>query len=799
MSTVPASTLPQDTVPVSGAEIVLKALAEQGVEVIFGYPGGAVLPIYDALFQQNALRHILVRAEAGAVHAAEGYARSTGKVGVVLVTSGPGATNAVTGLVDALMDSIPLVCLTGQVPTHLIGNDAFQEADTTGITRPATKHNYLVKDVKNLSKIVHEAFHVARSGRPGPVVIDLPKDVLMAKTTYTPAPEKAHPTYAPRTDPDPKAIAQAVDLMLGARRPILYTGGGIVNSGPHAAQALIELAHLTGFPVTSTLMGLGAMPAADPLFLGMLGMHGTYEANLTMHGCDVMVNLGARFDDRVTGRLNAFAPNSKKIHADIDPSSINKNVRVDVPVVGDAGKIVAAMIAEWKRRVAAGAQPHKKALADWWAQIEQWRKRDCLAYIHTPEIVKPQYALERLQALTAHRDDVFISTEVGQHQMWAAQFMKFQKPNRWMTSGGLGTMGYGLPAAMGVQIAPGRFVHRRCGRSLDPDEHPGTQHHRAVPPAGEDVHLEQPVYGHGAPVAGIAARLALFGKLHGRAARLRETGRSVRVRGPARQQGFRSRRRDQGDDRGQASGRGRHVRRPERKLLPDDPVGRRAQRNDPGAQRQAAGHGRRQKRRGGPGLGRRHGAGLAAGPVFDASPSSDFEQAPMPHNPAAIERHTIAVIVDNEPGVLARVIGLFSGRGYNIESLTVAETDADKHRSRITVVTTGTPMVIEQIKAQLDRLVPVHKVSDLTQEGAHVARELALVKVISKGNERVEALRIADIFRAKAIDSTIGSFVFEITGSGDKIDAFVNLMVPLGLAEVSRTGIVAIARGELHM
>jgi len=453
MSTVPDAKLALDTAPLSGAEIVLKALAEQGVDVIFGYPGGAVLPIYDALFQQNSVRHILVRAEAGAVHAAEGYARSTGKVGVVLVTSGPGATNAVTGLVDALMDSIPLVCLTGQVPTHLIGNDAFQEADTTGITRPATKHNYLVKDVKNLSKTIHEAFHVARSGRPGPVVIDLPKDVLMAKTEYAPAPAKPHPTYAPRTEPDPKAIAQAVDLMLGAKRPILYTGGGIINAGPDASTALIELAHLTGFPTTSTLMGLGAMPAADPLFLGMLGMHGTYEANLTMHGCDVMVNLGARFDDRVTGRLNAFSPNSKKIHADIDPSSINKNVRVDVPVVGDAGKIVRAMIAEWKRRVAAGAKPDKKALADWWMQIEQWRKRDCLAYIHTPEILKPQYALERLQALTAHRDDVFISTEVGQHQMWAAQYMKFQKPNRWMTSGGLGTMGYGLPAAMGVQIA----------------------------------------------------------------------------------------------------------------------------------------------------------------------------------------------------------------------------------------------------------------------------------------------------------------------------------------------------------
>ncbi|MBI3507280.1 MAG: acetolactate synthase 3 large subunit [Proteobacteria bacterium] len=455
MSTAPAPTqTQQDTTQMTGSEIVLKALVDQGVEVLFGYPGGAVLPIYDALFQQNALRHILVRAEAGAVHAAEGYARSTGKVGVVLVTSGPGATNAVTGLVDALMDSIPIVCLTGQVPTHLIGNDAFQEADTTGITRPATKHNYLVKDIRNLAKVMHEAFHVARSGRPGPVVIDLPKDILMGKGTYSPAPEVAHPSYKPKTEPDARAIAQAVDLMINARKPILYTGGGIINSGPAAAKALIELAHLTGFPVTSTLMGLGAMPAADPLFLGMLGMHGTYEANLTMHGCDVMVNLGARFDDRVTGRLNAFSPGSKKIHADIDPSSINKNVRVDVPVVGDAGNIIRAMIAEWKKRVAAGAAPQKKALADWWTQIAEWRKRDCLAYRKsTADNIKPQYALERLQAITSGRDDVFITTEVGQHQMWAAQFMKFQKPNRWMTSGGLGTMGYGLPAAMGVQIA----------------------------------------------------------------------------------------------------------------------------------------------------------------------------------------------------------------------------------------------------------------------------------------------------------------------------------------------------------
>ncbi len=454
MSTAAAAPqLAQDTALPNGAEIVLKALVDQGVDVIFGYPGGAVLPIYDAIFQQNSIKHVLVRQEGGAVHAAEGYARSTGKVGVVLVTSGPGATNAVTGLVDALMDSIPIVCLTGQVPTHLIGNDAFQEADTTGITRPATKHNYLVKDIGKLAQVVHEAFHVARSGRPGPVVIDLPKDILLAKGEYKGPETFKRVSYAPRLDPDPKAIAAAVDLMIKAERPILYTGGGLINSGPRASELLIKLAHMTGFPVTNTLMGLGAMPASDPLFLGMLGMHGTYEANLAMHGCDVMVNLGARFDDRVTGRLNAFSPGSKKIHADIDPSSITKNVRVDVPIVGDATRVLEAMVAEWEKRLAAGAKPDKKALAAWWARIETWRKRDCLAYRKSDAIIKPQYALERLQALTAHRDDVFITTEVGQHQMWAAQFLKFQKPNRWMTSGGLGTMGYGLPAAMGVQMA----------------------------------------------------------------------------------------------------------------------------------------------------------------------------------------------------------------------------------------------------------------------------------------------------------------------------------------------------------
>jgi acetolactate synthase-1/2/3 large subunit len=434
----------------NGAEMVIKALGDQGVDVVFGYPGGAVLPIYDALFMQNRLRHILVRHEQGAVHAAEGYARSTGKVGVVLVTSGPGATNAVTGLTDALMDSVPLVCLTGQVPTHLIGNDAFQEADTTGITRPCTKHNYLVKNVDDLAKTMHEAFYVARTGRPGPVVVDLPKDVLFATGTYR-APEEIEDrkSYRPRTEPEPARIAEAVALIAGAKKPLFYGGGGIINSGPRACKAFGELIEMTGFPVTLTLMGLGAFPASDKRFLGLVGMHGTYESNLAMHDCDVMINVGARFDDRVTGKIAAFSPGSKKIHIDIDSSSINKNVRIDVPVIGDCAKVLEALIAALKAKRYA---PDHAALGKWWKQIETWRKRDSLHYENSDKIIKPQYAIERLYALTRGRD-VFVTTEVGQHQMWAAQLFKFEQPMHWMTSGGLGTMGYGLPAAIGVQVA----------------------------------------------------------------------------------------------------------------------------------------------------------------------------------------------------------------------------------------------------------------------------------------------------------------------------------------------------------
>ncbi|MFN3766566.1 MAG: acetolactate synthase 3 large subunit [Aliihoeflea sp.] len=432
----------------TGAEMVVQALRDNGVAHIFGYPGGAVLPIYDELFQQEDVQHILVRHEQGAGHAAEGYARSTGKAGVMLVTSGPGATNAVTPLQDALMDSIPLVCITGQVPTSLIGSDAFQECDTVGITRPCTKHNWLVKDVNELSAILHEAFHVATTGRPGPVVVDIPKDVQFAKGTYTPPQTAPRTSYHPKVQGDMEAIKAAVELMANAKRPVIYSGGGVINSGAEASHLLRELVDLTDFPITSTLMGLGAYPASGKNWLGMLGMHGTYEANMTMHDCDVMLCIGARFDDRITGRLNAFSPNSKKIHIDIDPSSINKNVPADVPIIGDVGRVMEDMVRLWR----ATARTDKARLAPWWEQIEKWRARDSLAYRPNDDVIMPQYAIQRLYELTKHRD-TYITTEVGQHQMWAAQHYGFEKPNHWMTSGGLGTMGYGLPAALGVQIA----------------------------------------------------------------------------------------------------------------------------------------------------------------------------------------------------------------------------------------------------------------------------------------------------------------------------------------------------------
>ena len=433
----------------TGAKMIVECLKDQGVEVIFGYPGGAVLPIYDEVFQQNGIRHVLVRHEQGAVHAAEGYARSTGKPGVVLVTSGPGATNAVTGLTDALLDSIPIVVLTGQVPTFMIGTDAFQEADTVGITRPCTKHNWLVQDTASLSATIHEAFHVATSGRPGPVLIDIPKDVQFASADYTPKQKVKVSRYQPPVKGDMASIEELVDAIEKAEKPIFYTGGGVINSGPAASQLLRELVEATGFPITSTLMGLGAYPASGEKWLGMLGMHGPYEANMAMHGCDLMINIGARFDDRITGRLDAFSPNSQKAHIDIDPSSINKVIRVDIPIVGDVGHVLEDVLKVWKAR---GRKTNRPALEKWWSKIKSWRNVDCLKFEQKGSIIKPQHALARLEALTKDHDR-YICTEVGQHQMWAAQYLGFEDPNRWMTSGGLGTMGYGFPASIGVQMA----------------------------------------------------------------------------------------------------------------------------------------------------------------------------------------------------------------------------------------------------------------------------------------------------------------------------------------------------------
>jgi len=431
----------------TGAEVIIKALNEQGVDHIFGYPGGAVLPLYDELFKSNkAPDHVLVRHEQGAVHAAEGYARSSGKPGVVLVTSGPGATNAVTGLTDALMDSIPLVCISGQVPSHLIGTDAFQECDTVGITRPCTKHNWLVKRPEDLAKTIHLAFLVATTGRPGPVLIDIPKDIQFADAEYCSMSEVEHSSYKPKIKPEISEIEQAIELMSKAKKPVFYTGGGVINSGPEASYLLRELVALTGFPVTSTLMGLGAYPANGDQWLGMLGMHGTYEANMTMHDSDLIINIGARFDDRVTGRLDAFSPNSKKIHVDIDPSSINKTIEVDISVIGDCAHVIENMLILWR------SKGYKTDTSKWWDQINKWRDIKSLNYVKSEKTIKPQYAIERLYELTKDKD-TFISTEVGQHQMWAAQHYHFNEPNRWMTSGGLGTMGYGLPAAIGTQVA----------------------------------------------------------------------------------------------------------------------------------------------------------------------------------------------------------------------------------------------------------------------------------------------------------------------------------------------------------
>ena len=581
----------------TGAAMIVRALIDHGVKHIFGYPGGAVLPIYDEIFQQSEVEHILVRHEQGAGHAAEGYARSTGKPGVVLVTSGPGATNMVTPLTDALMDSIPLVCITGQVPTHLIGNDAFQECDTVGITRPCTKHNWLVRDVNDLAKVLHEAFYVASTGRPGPVVVDVPKDVQFAVGTYHP-PRKSdvHVSYAPRVKGDAAQIRKAVALLASAKRPVIYTGGGVINSGLEASKLLRELVEATGFPITSTLMGLGAYPASGKNWLGMLGMHGTYEANMAMHDCDVMLCVGARFDDRITGRTDAFSPGSKKIHIDIDPSSINKNIRVDMPIIGDAGNVLGDLLQVFK------AEAKKPDIRSWWQEIANWRARNSLSYKKNNDIILPQFAIQRLFENTRGRD-VYITTEVGQHQMWAAQFFGFEEPHRWMTSGGLGTMGYGLPAAVGVQVAhPDSLVIDIAGdasvQMTMQEMSTAVQYELPIKIfilnnqyMGMVRQWQQLLHGNRLSHT-YSEALPDFVKLGGRLRLRRHPGHQAR----------RSRRRDQGDDQRQAPGAVRLPGGGAGELLPDDPVRQGAQRNAAAGGSQRRSHRRRLRRRQGAGV-----------------------------------------------------------------------------------------------------------------------------------------------------------------------------------------------------
>jgi acetolactate synthase-1/2/3 large subunit len=724
------------TTTLTGAEIVVRCLQEEGVEYVFGYPGGAVLFIYDELFKQDKVKHVLVRHEQGAVHAADGYSRSSKKVGVCLVTSGPGVTNAVTGIATAYMDSIPLVVLTGQVPTHAIGLDAFQECDTVGITRPCVKHNFLVKNVRDLASTIKKAFHIAATGRPGPVLVDIPKDITTQPCEFHYPESVQMRSYNPVRKGHAGQIKKAVQLLLEAERPMVYTGGGVVLSD--SSSQLRELVRQLGLPCTNTLMGLGAYPATDPQFLGMLGMHGTYEANMAMQHCDVLLAIGARFDDRVIGNPAHFAQNPRKIiHIDIDPSSISKRVKVDVPIVGNIPDVLEDLLKLLKNAQTKNLQP-------WWKQIDEWRAKDCLRYDRKSSIIKPQFVLEKLYEVT--KGEAFVTSDVGQHQMWAAQFYKFNEPRRWINSGGLGTMGFGLPAAMGVQLAnPGSDGGVRHRRVLHPDVPAGALHLQAIPPADQDHQSEQQVHGHGAPVAAVLPRQPLLRVVHGRAARLREARRGLRSPRRAHRQARRRRTRAARGFCGEKRPRvPRLHHRPEGKRLPDDP--------------------------------RRQG---------------DHRDDPLR---GFVSRHIISVLVENEAGALSRISGLFSARGYNIETLTVAPTE-DASMSRMTIVTAGSEDVIEQITKQLNKLIEVVKVIDLS-EAEHIERELMLIKVRAGQKEREDMKRMADIFRGRIIDVSDNTYTIELTGDGAKLDAFIRSLDQGTIIETVRTGASGIGRGN---
>ncbi len=741
----------------SGADALLKALEQEGVDVVFGIPGGASMPIYDPLVDRSPIRHVLCRHEQGAGHAAEGYAWATGKVGVCMATSGPGATNLVTPLADAKMDSVPIVAITGQVPTPVVGNDAFQEADITGITMPVTKHNFLVKDPADIVGTVREAFHIASTGRPGPVLIDLPKDVLIAETAYRWPESVSLPGYKPTTKGHQRQVVEAVKMILKAKRPVLYVGGGVIKADAH--RELFDLATTGQLPVVTTLMARGAFPDSHELCLGMPGMHGNYTAVTSFQKSDLLVALGARFDDRVTGKLAAFAPHAKVIHVDIDPAEIGKNRAADVPIVGDCRDVIGKLAAELhKRQDEAGGPPDRSA---WLAQLREWQQAYPYRYDGDDGTLKPQYCVERLRAFAD--DDTICVSGVGQHQMYASQFWRFEQPRRWINSGGLGTMGFAVPAAMGAKV--GRARHAGRGdrrRRVLPDDGAGARDERDREHPVRHGDPQQRVPGHGAPVAGAVLRRALLGGVaRSQRSRLREARRGIRGRGPA---GRNARRGGQRDREGlldhRSIGGDRLPGRPGGDGVPDGAVGRVERR-----------HHRRPR-----------------GDRADDRPGGGTDRM----NGATM--HTISVLVEDRPGVLTRVAGLFAARGYNIDSLAVGPTEASGI-SRMTIVVNVDESPLEQVTKQLNKLINVIKILE-HDPGTAVERELMLVKVRAEGDARARIMELADVFRVGVVDVTATTLTVEASGGPEKLEALRELLGEFGIVELSRTGRIALARGE---
>ncbi len=737
-------------------DALMECLKAEGVDVVFGLPGGANLPTYDA-FVDSGIRHILVRHEAGGGHAAEGYAKATGKVGVAFATSGPGATNLITPICDAMMDSVPCVFITGQVRTELLGTDGFQEADTLGITMPVVKHSFMIQSPGELPRAIHEAFHIARSGRPGPVVVDIPMDLSRADIDYEPVSDVRLPGYQPRVEGNQKQVRQAAKALAASQRPVIYAGGGVINA--NASEELTEFAQCDRFPVTCTLMGLGGFPAPHPQWLGMLGMHGTRAANYAMDEADLICAVGARFDDRITGKLSEFAPRAKFIHIDVDPAEISKNVPAHIPIVGDAKHVLAKLIVEYR---SLGADPGR--LDAWWTRIEGWREKHPLGWEDSADAeIKPQYMIRALYEATGGQ--AIVTSDVGQHQMWAAQYYDFPAP------AALGQLG--RPRHDGLRPArrdgrrgrlprPARVLHR--GRRLGADELAGARHVRRERHPREGVHHEQRLPRHGAPVAGALLGRPLQPCRHGQLPRLRQARRGVRrdrhaLRGQAHaRRGHEARDRHRGP---RARGRARHARG---EHLPDDPRGPRRARDG--------------RLMGEPGT----------------KETLSLEELEAAANLRTGRKHTLSILVENKSGVLTRIAGLFARRGFNIDTLTVGPTE-DEQISRVTLTVDGALHPIDQVTKQLHKLVNVLKIRDL-EPGDTVARELALFKVAADGVQRGELMQIAEIFRGKVVDVTKRAIIIEVTGTTDKIEAFESMVRPFGLIEMMRTGEIAISRGR---